>query len=114
MNVEIREKGKVTILGLEGNLSIGHGDETLRDKVRDLLAAGSRMVILNLTAVPFTDSAGLSEIVACKKRIAERGGEMKVVLRSEQKLNEILAITGLDRALEIFPDEEEALASFTG
>ena len=58
------------------------------------------------------DSAGLGETVACTKRIRERNGIVKLVIPKRAKPDEIFVVTGLDKAFEIYGDEEEALASF--
>ena len=46
------------------------------------------------------------------KRICDREGSVKLVLPERSKVREVLTITGLHRAYEIFDDEEEALASW--
>jgi len=114
MRVQItdRKKGQVTIIDIVGRLTIGVGDVALREKVNELLDAGRRLFIFNMKDVPFMDSAGLGETVACKKRICERDGAVKLVTPRGTKPLEVFIITGLDRAFEIFDDEEEALASF--
>ena len=107
-----RKKGQVTIIDIVGNLTIGVGDVALREKVNELLDAGRRLFIFNMKDVPFMDSAGLGESVACKKRICERGGAVKLVTPRGTKPLEIFVVAGLEKAFEIFDDEEEALASF--
>jgi anti-sigma B factor antagonist len=111
MAVEARRKGKVSIVEVTGKLTIGE-EVRLRQVVKDLLAEGQRLFILNLQGVPFMDSAGLGETAACKMRVAGRGGTLKLVIARRGKISEILKITGLDQAFEIFHDEGEALASF--
>ena len=114
MKVKItdRQKGPVTIIDIVGNLNIGVGDVALREKVNELLDAGRGLFIFNMKEVPFMDSAGLGETVACKKRICERDGAVKLVIPKGTKPLEVFIIAGLDKAFEIFDDEEEALASF--
>jgi anti-sigma B factor antagonist len=114
MKVKItdRKKGQVTIIDVVGNLTIGVGDVALREKVNELLDADRRLFILNMKDVPFMDSAGLGETVVCNKRIRERGGAVKLVTPKGTKPLEVFIIAGLDKAFEIFDDEEEALASF--
>ncbi len=111
MDIRVRKQGKINILDVTGRLTSG-GDAVLREKVRDLLGAGEQNFILNLVEVPFIDSVGLGETVACTKRICDRGGTIKVVLAERGKVQEVLEITGLSRAYEIFHDEQEALASW--
>jgi anti-sigma B factor antagonist len=114
MRVKIteRKKGQVTIIDVVGKLTIGEGDVALRKKVHELLEAGRRLFIFNMKDIPFMDSAGLAETVACKKRVCERKGTVKLVLAKGAKPFEIFIVAGIDKAFEIFDDEEEALASF--
>ena len=58
------------------------------------------------------DSAGLGETASCCLRAAEADGMIKLVVDPGGKVRQILRITRLDRAFEVFHDEEEALASF--
>ena len=111
MKIDIATKGKVNILRVTGNLTFG-GDAVLRQEVVGLLDGGGRLFLFNLLGVPFIDSVGLGETVACTKRICERGGAIKLVLAEDGKVHQVFKITGLDRAYEIFTDEQEALVSW--
>jgi anti-sigma B factor antagonist len=111
MGVSVRNKGKVSIVDVKGKLTIG-AEVALRTEISALLERGARLFVFNLCGVPFIDSIGLGETVACTKRICDREGSVKVVLPERSKVREVLNITGLNRAYEIFDDEEEALASW--
>ena len=111
MEIAIRERGKVDVLDLQGNLSAG-SDDALRQVVVDRLVAGRQLFLFNMLEVPYIDSVGLGETVACTKRICDRGGSVKLVLRPQGKAREVFKITELDLAYEIFDDVEVALASW--
>ena len=66
MKITKRERGGVTILDLEGRLSIGQGDIALREAIQALLRSGESMILLNLRGVKSMDSSGLGELVAGK------------------------------------------------
>ncbi len=112
MGIEVRRKGKVDIIDCKGTLTIGSADVELRDEFKRLIESGDRMFILNMRGVSYMDSAGLGETAACCLRAAEVDGTIKLVVEPGGKVAQILRITRLDRAFEIFHDEEEALASF--
>jgi len=67
------------------------------------------MFIFNFSATPFVDTSGLGEIVACTKRARERHGTIKFVVPRKSKVRDVIVITMLDRAFEMFTDEEEAI-----
>ncbi len=48
------------MLDLKGKITLGEGDELLKDKVNSLVNQGSKKIILNLAGVPYIDSRGLA------------------------------------------------------
>jgi anti-sigma B factor antagonist len=71
-------------------------------------AAGREMIILDMTATQFCDSAGLNVMIRGHRRAVAEGGSLRVVTATPQLLR-ILDVTGLDRLLEHFRTLEEAL-----
>src|SRR5437764_9736447 len=47
-----------TILDLKGKMTLGEGDELLKDKINSLLQQDKKQLLLNLENVPYIDSAG--------------------------------------------------------
>jgi anti-anti-sigma factor len=109
MKVKIRKKGPVSMLYIVGKLTIPR-EVRMREVLNDLLDAGERLFILNMTLCPYLDSAGLGETVASWQRVKDVGG--RVVLVMTGKTHSLFILTGLNRVFEIYEDEEEALASF--
>jgi anti-anti-sigma factor len=114
MDIEVRTKGVVDIVICSGKMTMREGDIRLRETINELLDAGRRLFILNLLKVTFIDSAGLTEIIACYKRVRDHRGTIRVVLVHGSKVHDVLRITLLDRVFKVFNDEEEAIASFIG
>ncbi len=111
MKATERVVGDVTVLDLEGRIVLGEGDEVLRNKVRDVVAGGSRKVVLNLGAVSYVDSAGLGELVRCHTRLVRVGGAIKL-LNLTERMEDLLQITKLVTVFETHDSEADALASF--
>ena len=109
MKVKIRKKGPVSMLYIVGKLTIPR-EVQMRQVMNDLLDAGERLFILNMTLCPYLDSAGLGETVATWQRVQDADG--RVVLVMTGKTHSLFVMTGLNRVFEIYQDEEEALASF--
>jgi anti-sigma B factor antagonist len=112
MKISQRERGGVTILDLEGRLSIGEGDIALRKAIRSLLEDGESMILLNLQGVTSIDSSGLGELVASKTGAAARGAHIKL-LHVEDKVRRVVSMTRLVGVFESFDDEIAAIASFS-
>ena len=110
MTIAVRKKGKVNIVEVTGRMGLGEGDAALRDCVKALVDSGETLVLLDLLHVPHLDSASLGEVVACHKRLAEKGGTVKIVIQG--KVHEIFNMARLYRVFEIFSDVESALADF--
>ena len=63
MQIEERAVGDVMVLDLKGRITLGEGDELLKDKVNSLINQGQKKLVLNLADVPYIYSAGHGEIV---------------------------------------------------
>lgn len=111
MKASTRDVGKVTVIDLDGKITIGKGDLVLREAVDGVLKGGKSRILLNLNGVSYMDSAGIGELVACYKRVAEKKGIMKLV-NPGGRVQDLLALTKLDEYFETFTTEAEALASF--
>jgi len=112
VTIEVRKKRGICILACGGMLTLGSGDEALMREFKAILEAGERLIVLNMTGLEYMDSAGVGATVACSKRAAERGGVIKIVMREEGVVRRIFAVTCLDKAFEIFTEEEAAIESF--
>jgi anti-sigma B factor antagonist len=111
MHIEERVVGDVTILDLTGKITLGEGDELLKDKINSLLNQGHRKILLNLEGVPYIDSAGLGEIVRTYTTVSRQGGKLKL-LNLTKRIQDLLSITKLLTVFETFDAEEPAVASF--
>ena len=123
MGVKVRRSAGVVLLELEGEFTYSSGGlgrplglkgnrlEDIRGALEDVLREGHTKVILDLARVNFLDSAGLGELVRCKKRVAEQGGDVKL-LRPTGRVREMLDLVFLSRIFEIHQDEDAAIRSF--
>ena len=105
-----REEG-VTIVDLEGRLTIGEGDVQLRNEIKDLLDDGIKKILVNLKGVKMMDSSGLGELVRTRASATSADATIKL-LHVEDKVQEVLEMTRLIGVFETFDDEIDAVASF--
>ena len=112
MQIEERTVGDVLILDVKGRITLGEGDELLKDKVNSLLNQGQKKIVLNLAAVPYIDSAGLGEIVRTYTTVSRQGGNLKL-LNLTKRITDILAITKLLTVFETYESEPDAVQSFS-
>ena len=112
MQIEERVVGGVTILDLSGKMTLGEGDELLREKIASLVNAGQKNLLLNLDGVPYIDSAGLGEVVRTYTTVSRQGGQLKL-LNVTKRITDLLAITKLLTVFDTYDSENEAVQSFT-
>jgi anti-sigma B factor antagonist len=111
MQISERANGEVVVLDIKGRITLGDGDELLKDKVNQLVGAGRKKIVLNLADVPYVDSAGLGEIVRTYTTVSRQGGSLKL-LNLTKRISDLLAITKLLTVFETFDTEDEAVKSF--
>ena len=111
MQIEERPSGDIMILDVTGKLTIGEGDELLKDKINSLIQQGHKKLISNLEGVPYVDSAGLGEIVRTYTTVSRQGGNLKL-LNVTKRIEDLLSITKLLTVFDTYKSEQEALNSF--
>jgi anti-sigma B factor antagonist len=112
MQIEERAVGDVVVLDLKGKITLGEGDELLKDKVNSLVNQGHKKIVLNLADVPYIDSAGLGEVVRTYTTVSRQGGSLKL-LNLTKRITDLLSITKLLTVFETFDSENEAVRSFS-
>ena len=112
MQIEERAAGEVTILDLKGKMTLGEGDEILKDKINSLVLQGRKQLVLNLADVPYIDSAGLGEVVRTYTTVKRQGGTMRL-LHLTKRIEDLLSITKLLTVFETYDNEADAVRSFT-
>ena len=112
MQIEERAIGDVMVLDLKGKVTLGEGDELLKDKVNSVVNQGHRKILLNLAEVPYLDSAGLGEVVRAYTTVSRQGGNLKL-LNLTKRITDLLAITKLLTVFETFDAEGDAVKSFS-
>jgi anti-anti-sigma factor len=80
------------------------------DQVRAIVDDGTRHLVLDLEAVTYIDSETIGCLVEIHRLVHDGGGAVKLCAL-QRRVHTMLSMTGVDRFLEVFPDEAEALAS---
>jgi anti-sigma B factor antagonist len=114
LTIKERQAGDITILDMDGKITIGEGSVALRTAIRRLLEEGKKKILLNLRGVGYIDSSGIGELVSSFTAITkEPGGELKL-LNLTQKLQDLLGITKLLTVFDCYTNESDALSGFNG
>ncbi len=111
LQISIRESGDVTILDLQGRVTIGVDSDLLSGQLENLVANGVRNLLLNLADVTQLDSSGVSAIVGTYVSLRRQGGSLKLLCPCG-RVRAVLQVIHMPEIIPTFEDETEALASF--
>ena len=106
-----REVGDVSVIDMDGRITLGEGSGLLRDLIGGKLDAGQKKIVMNLAGINYIDSTGLGELVSVYRQVKSKGGELKL-LNLNKKVSDLLQITKLYAVFDIHNDEARAVASF--
>jgi len=93
---------------------VGELDAFTVSQFRQSLAelASSAQLLIDLSGVPFVDSAGLGALIGGIRRVRELGGDVAVAC-PRPTLTRLLRTTGFDRIVTVTPTIDEAVASLS-
>ena len=111
MQITTREISHVTIVDMNGRITLGDETGKLRDTVRKLISDGKKKIVLNLAHVDYIDSSGVGELVSSFTAVRNAGGELKL-LNLTKKVHDVLYVTKLYTVFDIKDDEFNAVKSF--
>ncbi|HEX8706807.1 MAG TPA: STAS domain-containing protein [Pyrinomonadaceae bacterium] len=111
LSIKERQAGDITVLDMDGKVTIGEGSVALRTTIRRLLEEGKKKILLNLGGVGYIDSSGIGELVSSYTAINKEGGQLKL-LNLTQKLQDLLGITKLLTVFDTYDSESDALSSY--
>ena len=112
MDITRRTIGDVTILDLDGKLTIGKGDVVLRDALLEEMNNDVKNVVINLDKVTTIDSSGLGELIRCRVTATSSDAAIKL-LHVNIKARKLLTMAQLVGVFEMFDDEALAVQSFS-
>lgn len=106
-----REVGDVAVIDFSGKITLGEGSAVVRKMVRELVEAGRKKILLDLSDVDYIDSSGIGEMVAAYTAVRSANGELKLV-HLTRRVHDILQITRLFTVFDVQADEAAAMRSF--
>ena len=110
LRVNVREeKGEVVILDLVGSMDISTSSR-LKVAIVELLEGGKRKFLLCMNKLDYIDSTALGVIVACFKRVKEKGG-IFILFSLTAPANKLIEITDLSAIIPVYENESEAKKS---
>jgi len=107
-----RQVGDVTVIDADGRITLGEGSTAFREKIKELLGANNKKILVNMANITYIDSSGIGELVSSFTTTTNAGGALKL-LSLGKRVQDLLQITKLYTVFETFDDEAAAVRSFS-
>lgn len=98
----------MAVFSLSGKFLAGSDGPFLRQKLKDLIEAGTKKLVINFAEVPYIDSTGLG-FLAGARVTAQNSGAALVLTEINEHVRKILDEVRLSQFFVITQDEDSAL-----
>ena len=101
----------VSVVELDGRIALGEESDSLREKLKGLVASGKKKIVLNVANIKYIDSTGLGTLVAAHVSAKTQGASVRLCHLS-QKFHDILQVTELLTVFDVYDTQAAAVSSF--
>jgi len=108
---ELKE-GEIVILEPKGNFVGGEETDELRDTIKKYADSGNKKLIIDLGGVSYLNSTALGVLISSHANYTKREGKVKLC-QINKNLENLFVITKLSLIFDSYPNQEEAIASFS-
>jgi anti-sigma B factor antagonist len=105
------EVNGVSVVELEGRVVLGDESNSLRERLKSLIAEGKKKIVLNMADIKYIDSAGLGTLVAAHLSAKNRGASVRLC-HLGKKFHEVMQLTKLLTIFDVYDTEAAAVSSF--
>jgi anti-sigma B factor antagonist len=106
-----RQVGNIAVIMPKGYLTGGDETEELEQAIKGLGEAGNKNLVINLGETQHLNSTALGVLISAHSNYVRRGGQMKLC-GVDKRIENIFVITKLSLVFDVYPNEEQAIASF--
>jgi anti-sigma B factor antagonist len=104
--------GNVNVVKMIGRLTPDENDDILFNSVKQLVEAGEKFFLLDLSGVNYINSTGIGSIIQAYRLVQNKEGDLKL-FNPSQCVSHIIQVSKLDSIFKIFRDHEAAIKSFS-
>ncbi len=113
MEISFKRKNKTLIIKICGEID-HHTSQGIRQQIETaLMEIGGRNIIFDFENVTFMDSSGIGMLIGRYKQLQSFAGRISIY-NANDKITEILKLSGLLKLIPIFRDMENALSYAEG
>jgi anti-sigma B factor antagonist len=106
-----RQIGDIAVIAPRGYLTGGDETEELEQRIKALSEGGNKHLVINLGETQHLNSTALGVLISAHSNYVRRGGQMKLC-SVDKRIENIFVITKLSLVFDVYPNEEQAIASF--
>ena len=106
-----RQVESIAILVPKGYLTGGDETDELERAIKTLAENGNKHLIINLGETQHLNSTALGVLISAHSSYVRRSGQMKLC-SVDKRIENIFVITKLSLVFDVYPNEEQAIASF--
>ena len=106
-----RHVESILIITPKGYLTGGDETDELERAIKQLGEGGNTHLIINLSETQHLNSTALGVLISAHSSYVRRGGQMKLCA-VDKRIENIFVITKLSLVFDVYPNEEQAIASF--
>jgi len=101
----------VAVVELDGRIVLGEESNSLREKLKSMVAAGKRKIVLNMADITYIDSAGLGALVAAHVSAKTQGASVRLC-NLGKKFHDVMQVTRLLTVFDVYDTQAAAVSSF--
>ncbi|WP_352230384.1 STAS domain-containing protein [Kitasatospora phosalacinea] len=110
LSVSYGERYGWTVVQVAGEVDIS-GVAALRERLQRLVTDGCLRMVVDISRVDFCDSTGFAVLVATRRMLSSRNGQLRLVLPGpDVHTRKILQLFGIERIFDVHDSVDEALA----
>lgn len=110
MDVNVEQRGRLTIVLIIGSLD-ALNSQSLTAKFNEQIAGGGVNLVVDLSKLDYTSSAGLRALLGALKASRSKGGDLRLAA-VQDGVHKVMELSGFTSILKFFPTVDEALKSF--
>jgi len=106
-----RHVESILVITPKGYLTGGDETDELERAIKQAADSGNKHLIINLSETQHLNSTALGLLISAHSGYVRRGGQMKLC-SVDKRIENIFVITKLSLVFDVYPNEEQAIASF--
>lgn len=108
MKLSDREQNGIVVLEPKGKIMGGPDASLLHDKLHEVMEAGKKKVVIDLSQVEWMNSTGLGILISTYTTLRNNDGELKLANVTD-KIQSLLTITKLVTVFDTYDSVSEAV-----